>query len=113
MDAHLKVLAEAGLRIGEAEEALDEGVFTQARELLDRAETALAELRAAWPQMSAAERKIIGASAKPVADRAAAAAARIPKRRALSEGTPEVDPDEDVEPGAAPVVTDQRPGGTT
>ncbi|MTD45011.1 hypothetical protein GKE82_12095 [Conexibacter sp. W3-3-2] len=111
MDAHLKLLAEAGLKIGEAEEALDEGVFTHARDLLDEAEAALAALRAAWPDMSAAERRIIGASAKPVADRAAAAAARIPRRRALSEGAPEVDPDEDVEPGAAPVVTDQRTDG--
>lgn len=111
MDAYLKLLAEAGLKIGEAEEALDEGVFTHARELLDDAETHLASLRSSWPDMSTAERRIIGASAKPVSDRAAAAARRIPKRSALSEGAPEVDPDEDVEPGAAPMVTDQRGSG--
>lgn len=111
MDAHLKLLAEAGLALGEAEEAIDESAFDPARECVDRAQEHLAALRTAWPQMSSTERRIVGAAAKPVADRAAAVARRIPKRSALSAGTPEVDPDEDVEPGAAPIVTDHRPDG--
>lgn len=113
MDAHLKLLAEAGLALGEAEEAIDERAFDEARERVERAEEHLAALRAAWPAMNATERRIVGAAARPVADRAAAATRRIPKRTALSQGTPEVDPDEDVEPGAAPIVTDRRAGGGT
>lgn len=111
MDAHLKLLAEAGLALTEAEEAIEEADFGTARDRVDAAEEHLARLREAWPGMSTAERRIVGAAAKPVADRAAAVARRIPKRVALSEGTPEIDPDEDVEPGAAPLVTDRRPGG--
>ncbi|WP_372790079.1 hypothetical protein [Paraconexibacter sp.] len=108
MDAHLKLLAEAGLAVGAAEEAVEESAYGAARDLLDVAEAHLATLRAAWPEMSTAERGIVGKAAKPVAERVAEAARRIPKRTALSEGAPEVDPDEDVEPGAAPVVTDHR-----
>lgn len=108
MDAHLKLLAEAGLALGEAEDAIGESAFDAAREHVERAEEQLAALREAWPQMSPMERKIVGAAAKPVADRAATAARRIPRRSALSQGAPEIDPDEDVEPGAAPIVTDRR-----
>lgn len=111
MDAHLKLLAEAGLALGEAEEAIDESAFDAARESVERAEEHLAALRAAWPGMTSTERRIVGAAAKPVADRAAAAVRRIPRRSAFSQGTPEVDPDEDVEPGAAPIVTDRRADG--
>jgi len=111
MDTHLKLLAEAGLALGEAEAAIEEAAFGTARECVDRAEEHLAALRGAWPGMTTAERRIIGAAAKPTAERAAAAIRRIPKRAALSEGAPEVDPDEDVEPGAAPIVTDRRADG--
>ncbi len=111
MDAHLKLLAEAGLAAGAAEEAIEESAFGAARDLLDVAETHLATLRTLWPEMSASERSIVGKAAKPVADRVAATARRIPKRAALSEGAPELDPDEDLEPGASPVVTDHRADG--
>ncbi len=109
MDAHLKLLAEAGLAAGAAEEAIEESAFGAARDLLDVAEAHLATLRTLWPEMSASERSIVGKAAKPVADRVGATARRIPKRAALSEGAPELDPDEDLEPGASPVVTDLAP----
>ncbi len=110
MDAHLKTLAEAGLAVGAAEEALGEGAHHSAAEHLDAADTHLAALREAWTEMGAAERTIVGRTAKPLAARVTAARTRLPKLSALSVGAPEVDPDEDVEPGAAPIVTDQRSG---
>jgi len=110
MDSHLKTLAEASLAVESAEEAIAESAYGAARELLDVAEGHLEGLRAAWPQMDGASRAIVGKTAKSIAERVAAAAKAIPKRSALSEGAPEVDPDEDVEPGAAPVVTDRRGG---
>lgn len=108
MDEHLKTLAEAGLSVDAAEEALGEGAHHTAAEHLDTADAHLTVLREAWTEMGHAERTIVGRTAKPLAERLAAARRRLPKLSALSVGAPEVDPDEDVEPGAAPVITDQR-----
>jgi hypothetical protein len=98
MDAHLKLLAEVGLAISEAEDAAGAGEVTQASEALDRADTDLATLRAQWPEMSAGERAIIGRTAAPLRARLDEIRARLPKRSALSEGTPERDPDEERDP---------------
>src|SRR3954464_13478617 len=98
VDAYLKLLADAGLALGDAEEAAGAGEATQARDALDRATNALAELRAAWPEMSASQRAIVGRAAAPLRARLDAAGARLPKRAALSEGAPERDPDEEVDP---------------
>jgi hypothetical protein len=101
VDEHLKLLAEAGLAIGAAEEALDAGDPGPARAPLDRAQAALAELRGRWPAMSAAERQVVGATAAPVRARLDAALARLPARRPLAEGAAEHDVEEDVDPAAA------------
>lgn len=100
MDAHLKVLADAGLAVTEAEEAIGETAYGTAREALDRAGEHLAALRAAWPSMTGPERDIVGRTAAPLRARLEAAAARIPKRTALTEVAPEHDPEEDLEPAA-------------
>ena len=101
MDAHLKLLADTALLVGEAEQALDDGDPGPAREALDRAGEGLAQLRSQWPTMVAAERSVLGRAAGPVRLRLDAAVARLPKRVALSEGRPEHDADEDVDPAAA------------
>ena len=101
MDAHLKLLADTALQIGEAEEALDGGDPGPARGALERAAEGLAELRSRWPAMTASERNVLGRAAGPVRMRLDAAVARLPKRVALSEGRPEHDADEDVDPAAA------------
>ncbi|HEX6388696.1 MAG TPA: hypothetical protein VFZ89_04605 [Solirubrobacteraceae bacterium] len=104
MDAHLKRLAEIGLDLTAAEEALDEGANTNARELLDRVAEALDELRGAWPDLSDAERKVIGPTAAPLRARLDAARARLPRLVALTE-VPQaeriVDPEDDGPPEAA------------
>jgi hypothetical protein len=98
MDDLLKLAADAGHDISNAEDALEEGAHDSARDALDRAADRLVDLRARWPEMSAAERAIVGPSAKVVRERLDAAAARIPARKTLSEGTVEVDPEQEAEP---------------
>jgi hypothetical protein len=101
MDTLLKLAADAGHEVTTAEEALQEGAHDSARDALDRASDLLSDLRARWPSMSAAERAIVGPAAKVVRDRLDAAQARIPRRRTLSEGAVEVDPEQESEPDAA------------
>lgn len=98
MDDSLKTLAEAGLAVEAAEEALAEGAAGTAEERLDAAADALAALRARWPEMPPGERTIVGASAVPLRKRLDALRARLPRRRALVEGEAEVDPEQEQEP---------------
>jgi hypothetical protein len=100
MDALLKLAGDAGHEISTAESALEEGAHDAARDALDRAADILTELRARWPSMSGAERAIVGPAAKAVRARLEAAAARVPARRTLSDGTAEVDPEQESEPDA-------------
>lgn len=100
MDAHLKLLADISLVLTEAEEAARAGETGQASEALDRAESDLETLRAQWAGMSAAERAIVGPAAAPLRARLDETRKRLPKRLALSEGAPERDPDEDLDPEA-------------
>ncbi|HSD78090.1 MAG TPA: hypothetical protein VLA98_11825 [Solirubrobacteraceae bacterium] len=101
MDEHLKLLADAGLDISAAEDALDAADPGTARGALERAEAALADLRGRWAAMSAAERAIVGRAAAPLRGRLDAALARLPRRAAFAEGAPEHDTEEDVDPAAA------------
>jgi hypothetical protein len=98
MDDLLKLAANAGHDISTAEDAIEEGAHDSARDALDRAADRLTDLRARWPDMSAAERAIVGASAKAIRGRLDAAAARIPARRTLSKAPVEIDPEQEVEP---------------
>jgi hypothetical protein len=97
-DVLLKRLADAGLEIGEAEALLAEGATTAAREHLDAADAALAELRAQWPRLSARERRWLGAAARPAREQVDALRARLPQHSTLSVGAAERDPEEDEEP---------------
>ncbi len=98
MDDLLKLAGDAGYEISCAENAIEEGAHDSARDALDRAADHLTELRARWPEMSAAERAVIGPSAKVVRERLDAAAARIPARRTLGEAPVEIDPEQEAEP---------------
>jgi hypothetical protein len=98
MDDLLKLAADAGHDVSLAEDALEEGAHDSARDALDRALETLAALRERWPEMSTAERTVVGASAKAVRGRLDAAAARVPARRALSEVPPETDPEQELDP---------------
>ena len=98
MDALLKQLAEASMAVGEAEEALEEGANTAARDRLEDAATTLAELRGGWPRFSAAERTLVGKTAAPLKARLDAAQARLPKLSALSQAPAEADPEDEQEP---------------
>jgi hypothetical protein len=99
MDELLKLAAEASREVSIAEEALDDDAMDAARDALDRARDALARLRERWPQMSGAERTVVGKSAGAVRERLDDVAARVPVRRTLSTGAAEPDPEEDSEPG--------------
>lgn len=100
MDALLKELADASMAVGEAEDALDEGANTTARDRLDDAATVLASLRERWPELGAAERTVVGKTAAPLRSRLDAARARLPKLSALQEVAAEPDPEDEAEPDA-------------
>ena len=97
-DELLKRLADAGLEIGHAEALLAEGAVSAAVEHLDAADAALADLRSRWPELSAFERRWLGAAARPAREQVDALRARVPKGAALSVGAPEHDPEEDEDP---------------
>jgi hypothetical protein len=103
MDAHLKRLADIGLDLTAAEDALAEGANTNARDLLDRVDEALEELRGVWPQLTEAERSIVGATAAPLRARLDAARARLPRLVALTEvpQSERIEPEDDGPPEAA------------
>ena len=99
MDALLKELADASMALGAAEEALEEGAHTSARDQLDDAAARLGVLRERWPELSGAERALVGKTAAPLRTRLDAARARLPKAAALTEVAPApADPEEDEEP---------------
>lgn len=102
MDTALRTLADAGLALDAAEEALEAGEATVAEERLAEADTALTEVRSAWPELPKAARAVVGPAGKDVKARHDALVRRLPKRRALSEGTPEkADPEEETAPDEA------------
>ena len=68
---------------------------------IDRAEEELSALREAWTDMAAGERTIVGRTAAPMRARLDRLRTRLPKRTALSEGAPERDPDEEIDPAQA------------
>jgi hypothetical protein len=97
-DELLKRLADAGLEIGRAEALLDEGAATAAGDHLDAAESALADLRDRWADLSAFERRWLGAAARPAREQIEALRGRVPRHAPLSVGAPEQDPEEDEDP---------------
>ena len=103
MDAELKQLAEVGLAVTAAEEALEHSAFTQAAEALVRAADGLAQLRARWPAFSLTQRALVGRAAAPLRARLDNARTRLPARTALTEAQGERDPDQNVDPSAADV----------
>ncbi|CAA9504538.1 MAG: hypothetical protein AVDCRST_MAG53-2347 [uncultured Solirubrobacteraceae bacterium] len=100
MDALLKELADASMAVGAAEEALGEGANVTARERLDDAGAILAALRERWPELSGAERAVVGPTAAPLRRRLDAAQARLPKLSALREVAAEPDPQDEQAPEA-------------
>lgn len=102
MDALLKLAADAGVEVSAAEDALEEGANAVARDALDRADDVLAELRDRWPEMTAAERAVIGKVAGAVRRRRDEVSARVPAVRPLAEGVAELDPEQERDPDDAP-----------
>jgi hypothetical protein len=99
VDVALRTLADAGLALDAAEEALAAGEPSTAETHLETIDEALASVRARWAELPAAGRAVVGPAGKQVAERRDAIVKRLPKRRALSEGTPEApDPEEDTPP---------------
>jgi hypothetical protein len=85
MDSVLKQLADAGLALAEADEAVAAGAHARAAERLDSAADALAGVRAAWPELGAGQRALVAGTATPLRrrlDRARALIAPPRPRRA-------------------------------
>jgi hypothetical protein len=102
MDVLLKLAADAGVEVSAAESALEDGAPGAARDALDRADDALAALRARWPEMSVAERAVIGEAAGAVRGRRDLLAARLPPVRTVTDGVAELDPEQERDPDDAP-----------
>ena len=102
MDRDLKALAEVGLALTAAEEALDEDAAQAAVARLDEAAAGLTALRAAWPAMAAGRRRVVGAAAPPLRARLDAARRRVPRRRAPAKIAPEPDAEQEPDPAGAP-----------
>ncbi len=100
MDEHLKLMAEAGLALSEAEDALDADERAAAADAIDRAGGHLATLRIAWSAMAEPQRAVVSRTARPLRARLDAATRRLKPRTALSQGAPERDPEQDVDPAA-------------
>jgi hypothetical protein len=100
VDEHLKLMAEAGLALSEAEEALDADQRAVAADAIDRAGGHLATLRIRWAAMAPPERAVVAKTALPLRSRLDAATRRLKPRSALSQGAPERDPEQDVDPAA-------------
>jgi len=98
MDGHFNRLAEASLAVSAAEEALGAGAHQGAQDALDRTDGLLAGLRAAWPRMTPAERRVVGSAAANVRERRDAAARALPRRRTLAAVAGEADPDQERPP---------------
>jgi hypothetical protein len=91
-------LADASLETDAAETALAEGAFHQASERLDAADAVLDELRAAWPEMPAPVRAIVGPSAAELRRRIARGRQQVPRLSALTVGSAVSDPEEEEAP---------------
>ena len=64
MDELLKLLAGASMHLDAGEEALGEEAYATAADELDAAGEVLATLRGRWPEMSPAERTLVGRSSR-------------------------------------------------
>jgi hypothetical protein len=107
MDVPLQQLAAVSEAVGRAEEAVEEEAWTTARQALDDVDRQLEELREAYRALGARERGTLGAIAGPLRTRRDAAAARVPRPQAVSDGAPVHDPEQDDdedEPGAPPAA---------
>ena len=100
MDELLKLAADAGVEVSAAAAAFEDGALGAARDALDRADDALAALRARWSGMSAAERAVIGEAAGSVRARRDALATRLPPVRTVTDGVAELDPEQERDPDA-------------
>jgi hypothetical protein len=98
MNGHFNHLAEAGLAVAAAEESLASGAHQTTQDALDEADARLEALRSAWPSMSGAERRVVGATARAVRERRDAVATRLPRRRALATVAEEPDPEQESDP---------------
>lgn len=101
VDAQLKTLADCGIALDGADAELAEGAHANARERLDEAVAALATVREQWPELTAAQRAVIGPPAIALRKRLDATAPRVRPLTAVSEAAPEVDPEQEREPEAA------------
>jgi hypothetical protein len=98
MDLRLPLLADANLHLGVAEEAIQEKAWITAQHELEKAETALDELRLLWPDLADSERGLLAAMAKPLRARADALDARLPKMTPVAKTEAEEDPEQEIEP---------------
>ena len=98
MDGHFNRLAEAGLAVSAAEDALAAGAHQGAQDGLDDTDAHLEALRAAWPRMSPTERRVIGTAARGIRERRDAIAARLPRHRTLAVLPAEPDVEEEADP---------------
>jgi hypothetical protein len=105
----LPLLADINLHLGIAEDACNEEAYVTARNNLDKADDAFAELRVAWPGLEDAERGLLAAIVAPLRQRYDQLQARIPVLLAVSDGVAEADDDAEDEEFLALLNEDLQP----
>jgi hypothetical protein len=111
VDALLKDMAAVSEALSAAEEHLAAGEATAAAERVDVAAEGLSALRARWPSLDAAQRRLIGATAAPLRTRLDAVRAALPARSALTQAPARADPEQEIDPdatGPAAAAPDSR-----
>lgn len=98
MDALLKDMAAVSEALSAAEEHLAAGEATAAGDRVEVAAEGLAALRARWPSLNTAQRRLIGAIAAPLRARLDAARAALPVRSALTRAPALADPEQELQP---------------
>lgn len=109
MDDLLKRLADVGLSLTAAEGALDGDAPSSAQEHLDGAADGLGALRERWPDLTPAQRTMVGRAAAPLRARLDEATKRVPRRSALSLVAPEPGEEDEDDDGDPPLDGPEPP----
>jgi hypothetical protein len=100
VDLRLPLLADINFHLDVAMEAASAGDWSTVRLNLDKAEASFEELRGVYPSLGAEEKGLMAALVAPLKARYEGLSKAVPPLTVISEGAPERDAEEDVEPEA-------------
>jgi hypothetical protein len=100
-DRYLMLLGDLNAASADADEAIKAGEYTTAGLHLDSAEDLIQQLRDEWPNIPPGPARVVtGSSVKQLQAKIDSARTKLPVRRVVSEGAPEIDPEQETDPDA-------------